>query len=71
MLNPSKASPHVPSDRVSKNPLDFPNLLVCILNDTVSDGYIHNIYTQIDQITQKMINFINKEDINYNIHILV
>jgi hypothetical protein len=38
MPRPSNASPQVPSDRVFQSPLDFPNSLVCILEDAVSKG---------------------------------
>lgn len=36
---PSKASLQVPSVRVLKSPFDFPNALVCILEEAVSKGY--------------------------------
>lgn len=38
MPRPSNASLHVPSERVFQSPLDFPNALVCILDDAVSKG---------------------------------
>ena len=38
MPRPSNASLHVPSERVFQSPLDFPNSLVCILEDAVSKG---------------------------------
>ena len=39
MPRPSKASLQVPSVRVFRSPLDFPNSLVCILEEAVSRGY--------------------------------
>lgn len=38
MPRPSNASLHVPSERVFQSPLDFPNSLVCILEEAVSKG---------------------------------
>jgi hypothetical protein len=38
MARPSYASLQLPSDKVSQSPLDFPNSLVCILEDAVSKG---------------------------------
>lgn len=38
MPRPSNASLQVPSERVFQSPLDFPNSLVCILEDAVSRG---------------------------------
>lgn len=38
MPRPSNASLQVPSERVFQSPLDFPNSLVCILEDDVSRG---------------------------------
>lgn len=38
MARPSNASLQVPSDKVCQSPLDFPNSLVCILEDAVSKG---------------------------------
>lgn len=38
MPRPSNASIQVPSERVFQSPLDFPNSLVCILDDAVSKG---------------------------------
>lgn len=39
ILRPSNASLQVPSVRVFSSPLDFPNALVCILEEAVSRGY--------------------------------
>lgn len=45
---PSNAFPHEPSVSVFHNPLDFPNSLVCILDEAVSRGY-KNIQLKVKQ----------------------
>lgn len=46
MPKPSNASLQVPSESVFKSPLDFPNSLVCILEEAVSRGWYDKVRFQ-------------------------
>ena len=52
---PSNASQTEPSARVSHNPLDVPNSLVCILDDAVSSGCnIHELTVCVNHRTSAL-----------------
>lgn len=50
---PSNAFPHEPSVKVFHNPFDFPNSLVCILDEAVSKGYTNIELTVIRHRDEK------------------